>query len=111
MDEFVHSCYGVQVHLVDAAGTDLCPRLRETFPRECAAPAAAGSVGVSYAVSAAALAGTGEHSRYAVSRDGVAVLAPATEEEVFQWLWHDIDSAVVERAGEMLFVHAGVVGW
>ena len=72
MDEFVHSCYGVQVHLVDAAGTDLCPRLRETFPRECAAPSAApcgaGSGVVAYAVSAAALAGPGASPRYAVCR-------------------------------------------
>lgn len=111
MEELVLSRYGVQVHLVDAAGTDLCQRLRDTFPREFAAPSGAGSVVVSYVVTADALRGAVEHPRYSVSRDKVAVFAPATEEEVFQWLWQDIDSAVAERTRQMLFVHAGVVGW
>ena len=57
MEELVFSCYGVQVHLVDAADTGLCQRLQETFPPECVAPTGVGAAGaavVSYAVSAAA---------------------------------------------------------
>jgi hypothetical protein len=109
MEELVLSCYGVQVHLADAADTGLCPRLRETFPPECAAPGATGAPTVSYVVTAAELAG--ESPRYAVARDGVVVLAPATEEEVFAWLWGDIDRAVAERSRQLLFVRAGVVSW
>ncbi|MBV9279042.1 MAG: 2OG-Fe(II) oxygenase [Chloroflexi bacterium] len=111
MEGLVLSCYGVRVHLAAATGTDLCHRLRETFPPAWAAPAGSGLVPVSYAVTAAPPATAGDHPRYAVSRDGSAVFGPATEEEVFRWLRRDVDRAVAERAPQMLFVQAGVVGW
>lgn len=39
------------------------------------------------------------------------VFAAATEEDVFPWLRQDVDNAVAQRSRQMLFVHAGVVGW
>ena len=55
----------------------------------------------------------GRRSRpeYRITRDGVEVFATATEEDVFRWLCQDIDNAVAQRSRQMLFVHAGVVGW
>jgi hypothetical protein len=111
VEELDLSYYGVHVHFVDAAGTELCSRLRETFPREDAAPSGSAVIPVSYVVTAGTPPGTEEHARYAASRDGVEVFSPATEEDVFRWLWHDIDLALAERSPQMLFVHAGVVGW
>ena len=111
MEELALSCYDVEVRLVDAAGVGLCQRLRDTLPPEFAAPSGPGSAVVSYVVTAGTLPGTAEHPGYRITCDGVEVFAAATEEDVFRWLCQDIDNAVARRSHQMLFVHAGVVGW
>jgi Rps23 Pro-64 3,4-dihydroxylase Tpa1-like proline 4-hydroxylase len=111
MQELALSCYGVEVRLVDASGADLCQRLRDTLPPEFTAPSRPGSAGVSYVVTGGALPGTAEHPGYAVMCHGGEVFAAATDEDVVQWLCQDIDTTVAQRSRQMLFVHAGVVGW
>jgi hypothetical protein len=111
MEELALSCYGVEVRLVDAAGAGLCQRLQDTLPPEFAAPSGPGLAVVSYVVTAATLPGTTEHPEYHVTCDGVEVFTAATEEDVFRWLCQDIDTAVARHSQQMLFVHAGVVGW
>ena len=111
MEELALSCYDVEVRLVDAAGAGLCQRLRDTLPPEFAAPSGPGSAVVSYVVTAGTLPGTAEHPGYRITCDGAEVFAAATEEDVFRWLCQDIDNAVAQRSRQMLFVHAGVVGW
>jgi Rps23 Pro-64 3,4-dihydroxylase Tpa1-like proline 4-hydroxylase len=39
------------------------------------------------------------------------VVAAATEDDVIPWVCQDIDNSVARRSRQMLFVHAGVVGW
>ena len=104
------SCYGVEIHLVDAARTDICPRLRDALV-EFAAPSAPGSTVVSYIVTVGTRPGTADRPEYRIARDGLDLRAEQTEEGTFQWLRHDIDSTVAQRSRQMLFVHAGVVGW
>ena len=58
-----------------------------------------------------ALPGTAEPPGYSVTCHGSEVFAAATEEDVVQWLCQDIDNTVAQRSRQMLFVHAGVVGW
>jgi 2OG-Fe(II) oxygenase superfamily len=110
MDTLSLSCYGVEVNLVDAAGAELCERLRGTLPPEFA-PSGPGLAAVSYVVAAGTLPGTAEPPGYRITRDGVEVFAAVTEEDVFQWLCQDFDNTVAQRSRRMLFVHAGVVGW
>ena len=105
ISETTASCYGVEVRIVDAAGADLCRRLRDALPPEFSFVAGAASVAVSYVVTGA------ESPGYRVSRDGSVVLAAATEEDVFALLCQDIDNTVAQRSRQMLFVHAGVIGW
>jgi Protein of unknown function (DUF5672) len=110
-EELALWCYGVEVRVVDAAGLGLCQRLRETLPPEFVAPSGLAGAAVAYVVTAGALAGTANDTEYVISCDGVEVFAATTEEDVFVWLRHDIDQAVARRSPQMLFVHAGVVGW
>ena len=111
MEELALSCYGVEICLVDAAGAKLRQRLRDTLPPEFVALSRPGSPVISYVVTADRLPGTAEHLGYCITCDGVEVFAAATEEDVFQWLCQDIDNTVAQRSRQMLFVHAGVVGW
>lgn len=111
MDELVISCSGVTIRVVDDADTDLCERLLGTFPPEFTASPEGGCIQVSYVVTANTGAETDEQSRYAMSRDGLIVREAATDEDVFQWLWQDINTAVAQGTRQRLFVHAGVVGW
>ncbi|HXJ77691.1 MAG TPA: 2OG-Fe(II) oxygenase [Candidatus Methylomirabilis sp.] len=110
MEELVLSCYGVEVRLVDAADAELCQRLRDTVPPEFTASSGPGSAVVSYVVAGDAPSAA-KPSAYRVTRDGTEVVAHETEEEVVHWLWQDIDNAVAQRSRQMLFVHAGAVGW
>jgi Rps23 Pro-64 3,4-dihydroxylase Tpa1-like proline 4-hydroxylase len=66
---------------------------------------------VSYVVTTDTLPGMVEHPGYRITCDGVEVFTAATEEDVFRWLCQDIDNTVAQRSRQMLFVHAGVVGW
>jgi hypothetical protein len=109
-EEITTSRYGVEVRVVDAAGAELCQRLRDTLPPEFAGVPGAASVVVSYVVTVGTQPAA-EHPGYRVSRDGSPALATATEEHVFTWLCQDVDSTVAQRSRQMLFVHAGVVGW
>jgi SM-20-related protein len=111
IEELTLSCYGVEVRLADAAGLDLCQQLQDSLAPEFAVSAEPGSAVVSYVVTADPLPGPAGHSRYRVSRDGVEVLTAITEEEALRWLLQDIDSVAAQRSQQMLFVHAGVVGW
>jgi hypothetical protein len=109
-EEITTSCYGVALRVVDAAGAELRRRLADTLPPEFAAAGAA-SVVVSYVVTVGPLPAAAEHPGYCVSRDGSPVFAAATEEDVLAWLCQDIDNTVAQRSRQMLFVHAGVIGW
>jgi Rps23 Pro-64 3,4-dihydroxylase Tpa1-like proline 4-hydroxylase len=111
MEELALSCYGVEIRIVDAAGTGLCQGLRDTLPPEFTATSGLSSGVVSHLVTAGALPSEGEHPRYRIICDGVEVFAAATEEDVLRWLRQDIDQTVAQRTRQMLFVHAGVVGW
>ena len=64
-----------------------------------------------YAVTAGILPGTADVPGYRVARNGIDLCGDQTEEGAFQWLRQDIDGTVAERSPQMLFVHAGVVGW
>jgi hypothetical protein len=67
---------------------------------------------VSYTVIAGTPPGTADYPGYRIIREGFKVLfAAATGEEVVEWLRQDIDAALAQRSRQMLFVHAGVVGW
>ena len=111
MEELALACYDVEVRLRDAAGVGLCQRLRDVLPPEFAAPSGSGSAVVSYVVIADTSPESAEDPGYRVTRDGVEVFAAATDEEVLQWLCQDIDSTLAQRSRQMLFVHAGVIGW
>src|SRR5215467_11147446 len=111
MEELALSCYGVGIRISDATGAALCQRLRETLAPEFTHPSEQESELVSYVVTAGSPVGTAEHPEYGVARDGVEILTATTEEDVFRWLCQDIEHAVVHRSQQMLFVHAGVVGW
>lgn len=110
-ESLVLGCYGVEVRLVDDAGLWLCQRLRETLPPEFAAPSAPSQVSVAYVVTAVVPPGLTEASEFLITCDDVAVFATAVDEEVYWWLRWDIDQAVARRSAQLLFVHAGVVGW
>ena len=109
-EEITTSRYGVAVRVVDAAGAELCQRLRNTLAPEFVGVPGAASVVVSYVVTVG-MQPAAEHPGYRVSRDGSPALATATEEHIFTWLCQDIDNTVAQRSRQMLFVHAGVVGW
>jgi Rps23 Pro-64 3,4-dihydroxylase Tpa1-like proline 4-hydroxylase len=111
MQESAFSCYGVDVRLAEVAGGGLGRRLRDALPPEFVVPSRPGSTAVSYAVTADTLPGNAEDAGYRVTCDGTEVFAAATEDSVFQWLRQDIDKSVSQRSRQMLFVHAGVVGW
>jgi hypothetical protein len=110
MEEVAFSCYGVEIRIVDAAGTDICRRLRDALPPEFAVPSPPGSTVVSYLVTAR-IPPTADQLAYRIARDEIDLCADQTEEGAFEWLREDIDSTVVQRSRQMLFVHAGVVGW
>src|SRR5262245_63118361 len=110
ISEITASCYGIEVRIVAAAGADLCQRIRDTLPPEFSVGACAASVAVSYHV-AVDTEPIAEDPGYRVSRDGSVVFAAATDEDVFAWLCQDIDNTVAQRSPQMLFVHAGVIGW
>jgi Rps23 Pro-64 3,4-dihydroxylase Tpa1-like proline 4-hydroxylase len=111
MEEVAFSCYGVEIRIVDAAGTDICRRLQDALPPEFAVPSPPGSTVVSYVVTAGIPPTTADQLAYRIARDGIDLFADQTEEGAFEWLREDIDSTVVQRSRQMLFVHAGVVGW
>jgi Rps23 Pro-64 3,4-dihydroxylase Tpa1-like proline 4-hydroxylase len=111
MEEMVFSCHGVEIRLLVAAHTDICERLRDVYPPEFAGASLPGSAVVSYVVAAGILPGTTDQPAYIITRDGIYVCAEQTEEGVFYCLRHEIDNAVPQRSRQMLFVHAGVVGW
>ena len=84
----------------------------ETFSRRSlSSPHRPGSTVVSYAVNLDTQPGNAAEARYSVTCDGTEVFAATTEDSVFQWLRQDIDTTVSQRSRQMLFVHAGVVGW
>ena len=66
---------------------------------------------VSYVVTTGILRGRADQPTYRIARDGIELCADQTEEGAFQWLRQDIDNTVAQRSRQMLFVHAGVVGW
>jgi hypothetical protein len=111
MEELDLTYYGVRIHLVAAAETTLCSRLRETIPLEDPMPAGSEPASVSYTVTAGASLDTEEQSGYIICRDGREVVSKATEEEVMEWLWQDIDCTIAVHNRRLLFVQAGVVGW
>jgi 2OG-Fe(II) oxygenase superfamily len=110
-EEVLFSFYGVEIRIVDIAGTDICRRLRDALPSEVATPSQPGLTVVSYVVTSGIRPGTADQPAYRIACDGIDLYADQTEEGAFQWLRQDIDSTVAQRSHQMLFVHAGVVGW
>jgi 2OG-Fe(II) oxygenase superfamily len=110
-DEVLFCFYGVEIRIVDIAGTDICRRLREALPAEVAAPSQPGSTLVSYIVTGGIFQGAADQTAFRIARDETSFYTDQTEEGAFQWLRQDIDSTVAQRSRQMLFVHAGVVGW
>src|SRR5262249_49039963 len=110
-EEITTSRYGVEVRVVDAAGVGVCQRLRDILPPEFACVAGTASVVVSYLVTAGTQSVAAEHPGYRVSRDGSAAPTATTEAELFTWRCQDIDNTVAQPSRQMLFVHAGVIGW
>ena len=104
-------CYGVEIRLDDDAGLGICGRLRGTLPPEFVALSEPSAVSVAYRVTAATPAEANESEVYVITCDDVAVLATDSEDEVYWWLRWDIDQTVARRSPQMLFVHAGVIGW
>src|SRR5262249_31683129 len=98
-EEMATSCYGVRVRVVDATGAGVCGRLRDVLAPEFGADG--GSADVSYVVPAG----------YRVARDGEPIFAAESADELVAVLSQDVENAVAQRSREMLFVHAGVVGW
>jgi Rps23 Pro-64 3,4-dihydroxylase Tpa1-like proline 4-hydroxylase len=111
MEQVAFCCYGVEIRVADAAGTDICRRLRDALPSEFTVHCPAGSTAVSYVLTAGILPGTADQPGYLIARDGIDLCPEPTEEGAFQCLRNDIDSTVAQRSPQMLFVHAGVVGW
>jgi len=99
-EEMATSCYGVRVRVVDATGAGLCRRLRDVLAPEFAAADGA-SAQVSYVVTAG----------YRVARDGEPIFEAESDDRLVAALSQDVENAVAQRSREMLFVHAGVVGW
>ena len=110
MEELAVSCYGVEIRLVDAANAGVCERLRAVLAPEFGAPVGGDSDLVSYLISVGS-GETAEEPEYQVTRDGEEVLTSAPEDELLWWLRQDFDTSVARRSRELLFVHAGVVGW
>jgi hypothetical protein len=105
------ACYGVEIRLVDETGLGLCQRLREALPPEFTAPVKPTTVAVAYRVTTVSPPGQSESSEFVIRCDDMAVFATSVDEELFWWLWRDIDQVVARRAPRLLFVHAAVVGW
>src|SRR5262249_34730553 len=70
IEEVLFSFYGVQIRIIDPAGTDICRRLREALPAEVAAPSQPGSTLVSYIVTAGIFQGAAEQTAFRIARDG-----------------------------------------
>ena len=103
-EEIAVSCYGVTLRIVDATGAGLCSRLRDSLAPEFVVVSTASPGAVSYLV-------TGERPRYRIVRDDSEMFAGATDEDVLAWLCQDVENTVARRSRQMLFVHAGVIGW
>lgn len=104
-------CYGVEMRLVDEAGLGLSAYLRDALPPEFVTPSAPAEMSVSYVVTVSAPAQDVETADYLISCDDMPVFATASEDEVYAWLRWDIEQTVARRSPQLLFVHAGVVGW
>src|SRR5262249_17082640 len=102
-------CYGLEVRVIDVAGTELCRRLHDTLPPEFTGTSELTKAVVSYSVTHDL--GIGGGTGYRVTCQGVEAFESSEEQEVLHWLGQHIDSTVARRSGQMLFVHAGVVGW
>ena len=110
-DTLALSGYGIAIRLVDASGDDLLGRLGDTLPPELVSCATLDGRAVSYVVTVDTRRHAGGRRGYRVTREGVEVCGAAADEDVLEWLRRDIDVTVVQGSPEMLFVHAGVVGW
>jgi hypothetical protein len=107
------SCYGVDFRIVDAAGADLCSRLRDALPPEFMEPAGPGLEVISYTVDRETVAGSEEASGYRITSAGVVTESfhVDTAGRALELLLQHIDHSVSRRSYKGLFVHAGVVGW
>jgi hypothetical protein len=110
-DALTLSCYGICIRLVNATSDALLRRLADTLPPELVACTTLDEGAVSYVITGDAASRAGGLRGYGVTRDGVEIYNAAGEEDVLEWLRSDIDGTVVRRSPEVLFVHAGVVGW
>ena len=79
-EELALACYGVEVRVVDAAGLELCQRLRDALPPEFVAPSEPAEALVAYVVTAGVLPGTAEDTEYLIACDGVEVFAAYGDE-------------------------------
>jgi len=104
-------CYGVVVRVIDAAGLWLCLRLRQTLPPELAPSETSPHVALDYVVTLVVAPESQGRFEYVVTRNALAVFATAIPDDVYWWIRRDIEHSVATHCDQMVFVHAGVVGW
>ena len=98
-EEITTSCYGLEVRVVDAAGAELCQRLRDTLPPEFAVGAGAASGVFSYLVTIGTQPVTAEHPGYRVSRDGPGQRPGGTGRHAGPYQTHAIGRGLIVRDG------------
>ena len=104
-------CYGVEVRLQDDAGLGLIEDLQSSLPPEFAVQDGSSPTVVDYVVSSDGGLIADAEGEYVVGCNGRDVFATGTDEEVLDWLRHDIHLSVARLSTEFVFVHAAVVGW
>jgi predicted 2-oxoglutarate/Fe(II)-dependent dioxygenase YbiX len=108
--ELVLGAYGVRIGVVDAAGAGICARLLDALPPTVRVEHDPGTPGVRYVVRPAAAIDLAPPACDVLCDDDVRLRGRAAD-EVVEWLRIEIDRAVAVGSREVLFVHAGVVGW
>ena len=104
------ACYGARALVVDGAGLDILSRLLALLPPQAHVGDAA-EPDVRYELRAGTPEGPAGAACWEVTRDGQPRFRATTAEAIARWLRADIDQQVAMHAREVLFVHAGVVGW
>jgi hypothetical protein len=113
VDELVLECYGVEVRVRDCAALGLTAYLHSRLPAEFVADSGTAAAHVQYTVTveAAPVPDGFLETGFAVECDGAEVAATNTDNEIHDWLLHDIHECVARRSPEFVFIRAGVVGW
>jgi len=111
MEELALSAYGTELRVVDTSGSGVCRRLQDALPAEFTKPRGPSELVVSFRVEPDVPAENDATASYRLFCDGIVRLTRSTEDAVLQMLQQRIDDAVARHSRQLLFVHAGVVGW